>query len=571
MFSGIQRCKSLAKLIKSQRAPPWPSLPRVDLPSKDVADELVDCYLRATETIYRILHVTSFKRDYDALWVSGTEPDGAFLVQLKLVFAIGSITYDENFSLRTSAIRWVHEAQHYLSTPNFKSRLNIQSLQTHILLLLAREGLHIGGELIWISAGSLFRTSVFMGLHRDPDHLPKRTTFAAEMRRRLWNTILEITLQTSITSGTPPFISLLDFDTEPPRNFDDDQLIAEDARAKPEDHFTQSSLAIALRKTFPLRLAITKFLNDLGSSGTYREMLRLDTDLRVSYKALRQTLQAYNSNTLTPPSQFQLRAVDALINHYLSALHIPFLGPALNSTTHAFSRKVVLETALKIWCATYPSSISPTTSNSTVPPSSTPDDFSRFTSCGSGFFRTIAFQASVLIVFSLKTQLQEEETTGPVPLRPDLFAVLENAKTWTLQCIKSGQTNNKCYLLMCIVIAQMRGRVHERNEFEAADSQSVIMKAAEEAEETCLAILQEMAANGQTGADAAVDMQDPMSSNIPSEAMQDCDFMASYQEPFKHNLAYVLWQNADALFNFGGAEPMSWLFGNGSTEDSSLW
>jgi hypothetical protein len=104
VFSGFQRCKSLAKTIKSQRAPPCPSLARADLPSKDVADELVDCYLRAAETVYRILHVTSFKRDYDALWVSATEPDEAFLVQPKLVLAIGTITYDENFSLRASTI-----------------------------------------------------------------------------------------------------------------------------------------------------------------------------------------------------------------------------------------------------------------------------------------------------------------------------------------------------------------------------------------------------------------------------------------------------------------------------------
>jgi hypothetical protein len=91
----MQRCKSLAKAIKSQRTPSWPSPPTADLPSKTI------------ETVYRILRVPTFRRDYEALWVSNTEPDTAFSVQLKLVLAIGAIMYYDQFSLRTLAIQWV--------------------------------------------------------------------------------------------------------------------------------------------------------------------------------------------------------------------------------------------------------------------------------------------------------------------------------------------------------------------------------------------------------------------------------------------------------------------------------
>jgi hypothetical protein len=216
------------------------------------------------------------------------------------------------------------EAQTWLSEPKFKSRLSIQSLQTKLLLLLAQETVGVGGESIWISAGALLRKAVYMGLHRDPGYLPKRATFAAEMRRRLWNTILEVTLQSSLTSGGPPLVSLDDFDTEPPNNFDDEQLVTEDPVPKPEEDFTQVSIAVALRKTFPLRLAVTKFLNDLGSNGTYEETLRLDAELRASYKTLCRTLYGCNSYTRASPSRFEIRAVDFLMFCYLSSLHIPF-------------------------------------------------------------------------------------------------------------------------------------------------------------------------------------------------------------------------------------------------------
>lgn len=487
----------------------------------------MECYLRTSEALYRVLHIPTFRTDYDAFWVSDTDPDAAFLIQLKLVLSIGAITYDDHFSLRASAIHWVHEAIHWLSKPDFKSRLNIQSIQTDILLLLARESVNVGGELVWISAGALFRTAVCIGLHRDPAHLSKRTGLAAEMRRRLWNTILEIVLQTSLISGAPPFFSLEDFDTEPPQNFDDDQLVAEDPIPKSDNFFTQSSVAIALRKTFPLRITITKFLNDLGSSGTYEETLRLDTDLRTSYKVLRQTLQAFKSNTLPSPSHFQIRAIDILINHALCSIHVPFLGRAMDDTAYAFSTKVVLETSLKVWCTTYPSS--PQTSIDTD--SSTLDDLTRFAVCSSGFFRTAAFQASLLIVVSLKTQLQEEESTGPVPLGPDLFSVLEDAKSWSLRMIKAGETNIKWFLLMSIVCAQLQGlrKRWDETERHVPESQSLMMKVTEEAEETCLAVLQEMAERGQKDAETMASGLDPSALSMPSEAMQEWNFMVSNQ------------------------------------------
>jgi len=534
-FSGIQRCKALAKVIKAQRAPPWPSMTQADLPSKDIADDLVECYLRTSEAIYRVLHIPSFRRDYDALWVDSVEPDISFLIQLKLVLAIGSLTYDDHFSLRTSAVHWVHEAHHLLSKPDFKSRLNIQSLQTEILLLIARETVSVGSELVWISAGALFRTAVCMGLHRDPTYLSKRTTFNTEMRRRLWNTIIEIVLQNSLIAGSPPFFSLQDFDTHPPQNFDDDQLVTEDPVAESEGHLTQSSIAIALRKTFASRLGIVKYLNDLGSSGTYDETLRLDSDLRASHRILRQTLQTYQSSALLP-SQFQIRALDMIMNHTLCSLHVPFLGRAIHNTAYAFSRKVVQETILKVWCAAYPSSSQGTPTSSTLPPPL--DDLSRFILCGSGFFRTTAAQASRLVVVILKTQISEEESTGPVPLRPDLLSVLEDVRTWCLRMMRAGETNIKGYLLMSIILKQFNARMQARNvsELEPGLSMSLMMQATEEAEAICLEILKEMAAKGgqvdsaMEGLDAgssglgAVEI-DNMGFNMQSDMMQDSDFM----------------------------------------------
>lgn len=325
--------------------------------------------------------------------------------------------------------------------------------------------------------------------------------------------------------GGPPLVSIEDFDTEPPGNFDDDQLVTEDPVPKPEDDYTQVSIAIALRKTFPLRLAITKFLNNLGSHGTYEEALRLDAELRAAYKALCRTLQGCNLSAGHSPSQFEIRVVDFLMSRYLSSIHIPFFGP-LNEPVYAFSRKVVIETSLKIWRAAYPSSSIMAAQSRSDTVSSDREDLARLTACGSGFFRTVAFQASFIIAVELKTQLQEEESLRPVPLRPDLLAVLDDAKTWSLRCIEAGETNVKGYLLMCILAAQIKGLMQGLGKDEFPE---LLVKTAEEAEERCLPMLEEMAAQGQT--EGTVDGLNQMSVNMPHELMEDWDFIVSEEPP----------------------------------------
>ncbi|ESZ91752.1 putative Uncharacterized transcriptional regulatory protein [Sclerotinia borealis F-4128] len=107
-------------------------------------------------------------------------------------------------------------------------------------------------------------------------------------------------------SGGPPLISisLTDWDTEPPGNFDDDELLTSDVVRRPENEFTQTSLAIILRKTFLLRLAITRSLNDLSTLSTFEEAIRLDTELRSSYKVLSMELkiQLQEETSLGPVS-----------------------------------------------------------------------------------------------------------------------------------------------------------------------------------------------------------------------------------------------------------------------------
>ncbi|KAF2630996.1 putative C6 transcription factor [Macroventuria anomochaeta] len=490
LLSDVQRAKMLARTIKAQRAPQWPTAPTKDIPPQNVCDVLVDGYLRTIETLYRIVHIPTFRKEYEAIWETGSQPSTGFMVQLKLILAIGATLYDSTFSMRIKATRWVYEAQSWLMSPAFKSKLGICFLQNNILILLARELVDVGGELIWISAGAVVRSAVYMGLHKDPAQLQNMSTLDAEMRRRIWNTILEISLQSSLVSGGPCFISLKEFDTQPPGNFNDVDLDASIPTAMASNYYTQSSIAIALRQTLPARLTVVKFLNDLFSGGTYDETLRLDRDLRSAYKDLRHKFQSYSTNAGPTPTQFELQAVDFVLHRYTSSLHVPFFSASLHEATYAYTRKRVVESSLKLWSLA--GSSRAITSNPSFP--YTEGDLPRLCRCGSGFFRAFAFQSASLLSVELRA-LHREDSISEVNVRPDLVNIVEDAADWYLHCIRAGETGIKGYMLLSILSAQIDAL--ERN-VSKDDMPPILVKAAEDASDRCMPLLEELAGYKQT-------------------------------------------------------------------------
>ena len=501
-----------------------------DLPAKDVADELVECYLRTIETVYRILHIPTFRREYEKIWVSNSSPDPTFLVKLKLVLALGSLTYDEGFSLRNSASSWVYQAHTWASGPRLKIRFSIDAMQIHLLLLLARE-MVAHSEAIWIAAGSLVRMAMYMGLHRDPALFPRQSTYSAEMRRRLWNTTLELCLQSAMTSGGPPLVSLQDFDTQPPGNFDDDQLTTEEPIPRPEREFTQMTVARALRKTVALRIAVTKYLNDTGCQTKHEDALRLEKELRASHRNLAKTLVSCgrsSSASTSTSSPFAFRVADLIMHRYILSLHIPFLDRALHDSAYAYSRKAAVDCALKIWCAAFPASSIVTSRNQG--PEGEDAILARLIKCGTGFFRYVSFQSIVIVALELRAQIRENDGLGPAPLRRDLLSMLEEGKTWSIQCIEVGETSVKGYLLYSLMLAWIEALMQGASKEEL---QVLLLKAAEEAGDTGLRVLQGLAEEGPPG--GVTEELDDLSWTTPGGLFSDVEFMVSL-------LTLIMWK-----------------------------
>lgn len=476
-FSRIdKRCKALARFIKSQRIPslvfPLQQFGQ-HLPQRQVADALVECYLRTFESIFRIVHIPDFREEYEQYWESPATAKPAFINLLQICMAVGTCFHDETWSLRDLATRWVYEAELWLISSSSKVQTSFVGLQAMCVLRLAKQTLGLEADLAWLPVGNLVRAAMCMGLHLDPSRsgAKPRDLKEIEMRRRLWTTVLEIDLQSSMDSGGLPMLTLDDFDTEPPRNFDDAQLVACQGQGQEQEQeqdsvptspeprdanlYSQTSLQIALHQSLPIRLKIARTINEMRFRTSYETIIQLSEELSVACQKLRKQLASFppGESGMSGISVFQSRTMELLTQRFFFALHIPVLAISWTDPTYYFSRKVCLDTSLHICqlAGLLPSGRGGMTDLST--------DLYRLVNFASGLRRTAVFQSVGYVSFELSTRKEERKNQGsPVALGDaELRTILERSWEGVISGIRSGETNCKGTAAIKVFLAHADG------------------------------------------------------------------------------------------------------------------
>lgn len=452
----MEKCKAMARTIKSRRVPVFHTISIGDrVPAREVADQLIEAYLRTFESVYRVVHIPSFRAEYERYWANPQGANDHFLVLMQLCMAIGAAVHDDTFSLRASATHWVYEAQFWLMMPCEKSRMTIPGLQISLLLHQAKHMTNIGADLTWVGAGSLLRMAMCMGLHEDPRCISKMTAFRAEMRRRLWATVLEVQLQSSLDSGGPPLISPEDFDTDPPANLDDSQLLenAESAYpiAKDPSEPTQMSVPLALFRTWRARLAVVKTVNEVRSTATYNETLRVNADLTTALQAMMRHLKTLHAAGAVSP--YQLRYAEFATYRFFIGLHQPVLSRAFRNPVYYFSRKICVDMAVRLASVSFLLATEPPADPSDV-------DLYRLFLCASGQYRTALTQAAMLAGLELVHHAEEEPKGHCGPLNSGSAELRALIGAWAELCRKrivAGETNIKGYIGACSILAHIDG------------------------------------------------------------------------------------------------------------------
>ncbi|KAI0449988.1 hypothetical protein F5B21DRAFT_492670 [Xylaria acuta] len=438
-----KKCKRIARGLKVNRpsrrlSSPGPSL---DPPPRELADTMVSVYFRCFESVHRILHEPSFWAEYERFWANPESVSVGQRLKMLLVIAIGSSLCDEggpDSELRGRVQQWIYTTQAWLSGPLERGRLDIQGLRIHCLAMLARQIFSVGGDLVWMSMGSLLHRAMQIGLHRDPKHLPVMSLLEAEVRRRLWYTILEFIVQSSLDSAMPPRISFEDFDTESPSNNNDDEIDESTIGLPPHprEKYTSTSMQLLLIKSLPCRLRIVQLLNGLHSELAYPDVLALSSEIMSACQACSKFVTENRRSGITA---FQRNMCDFLVRRFLIPLHCPFASEARSNHLFHYSQKVTLDAGLAF--------ISPE-----------PDDyFSRLLAIGGGMYREGFRCAASAITHELLVQAQAQRDDGTFQSSTKQLDFLKQsfndfgALSW--ERIRQGETNIKAPMFLDIVLA----------------------------------------------------------------------------------------------------------------------
>ncbi|ETS79975.1 hypothetical protein PFICI_07504 [Pestalotiopsis fici W106-1] len=479
----MQSCKSLSQRLQQKRQIPWVHGEYgTCLPSKETADILIDKYLRTFETVQRILHVPTFRREYRMFWENQSQAPFDFLIKMQLCFSLGACLYDDIFSLRPQALQWIREASAW--TESFDSpNLSISGVQIMCLLSLAQNVVQeLIGDRTWIRSGALIRLAMAIGLHRDPTKLPSMPAAQGEMRRRLWTTVLELALSSCLDAGGTLLISLRDFDCMLPMNLDDTQLDFDDngdLLASDSATYTDTTLQIALAQTFPARLAIAEYANGFNSEQSYDKTLRLAADLKSATTRFGESIKVHHAKI----TDFQRRYYEMVMDRYMFMLHIPYATVALKDSAFLLSRDTCVDAALRLSYAALDSRLMPDafldSARAAMVVTAPCQDYVRLVLCGAGLFRATQTQALMIIAAELHARLVNWsegaclDTTGPLgTLRgQELLSFLRVGVEWTKCRILAGQDNIKDYVFQAAILAGITAMIEGGSVKEATDNE----------------------------------------------------------------------------------------------------
>jgi hypothetical protein len=190
------------------------------------------------------------------------------------------------------------------------------------------------GSSDWVTTGDLMRLALASGMHRDPSLLAtgKISAFEKEMKRRLWVTIMELEMQSSIENGIQSMLTALYWDTQSPTNLPDDAFTAEAQElpaSRPLASFTSASYLGVSRQSIPLRLHLMQLLSDPSEKIPYSEILNYDAQVNELLSGLPKWDDA---QAVIPSVLLRLQ-----LQQFLIMLHKPWAQMASKNDRYVYS------------------------------------------------------------------------------------------------------------------------------------------------------------------------------------------------------------------------------------------
>ena len=198
--------------------------------------------------------------------------------------------------------------------------------------------------------------AIRMGYHRDPRNFRGITPLQAEMRRRVWATVVMGDVLLSTQMGMPRIISDRQCDTAEPSNYNDtdlDETMTVLPLPRPESE-TTTALGLIARKRLLDALGAVSELTASAKPCAYAEVLRVDSILHAAAASIPEPLKMKDmtaSITDSPQIIMARLFLSVLLHKGQNMLHRRYLyaeSLSVNEDTYAYSRKACLDSGLEI-------------------------------------------------------------------------------------------------------------------------------------------------------------------------------------------------------------------------------
>ncbi|KAJ0120813.1 zn2cys6 transcription factor [Diaporthe amygdali] len=315
------------------------------LPGKAICDRLLEAYISMSEGIYRVIHVPTFKAEYEAFWAQTGVSDG-FLPRLMCMLSLGARFETENRGLSRDRADGINAptacalTRAWLDGLRGKQLVDMDTLQCEVLHLHASRMMLSRNQESWAQLGFIVRMAMTMGLHRDPDEFPQIRPFYAELRRRLWYTIVDMDLHLALACNLPGAVREGEYTCRPPSNLDDTDIFPDMKTlppSRPIDEYTNTQLQAYASRTLPHRIRVSTIINRLDTIRDFHEVLDCGTKLEQLLDDVNHLFPRRNQ-TLDPRAKFKdwrMRALlDMHVRRPLLALYRPFALSTVECPAH---------------------------------------------------------------------------------------------------------------------------------------------------------------------------------------------------------------------------------------------
>lgn len=315
------------------------------LPNKAICDRLLEAYIVMSEGLYRIVHVPSFRAEYETFWQQRKVSDG-FLPRLMCMLSLGARFETDKRGLSHDRADGIHAptacalARAWLDSMRGRQMADMDTLQCEVLLLHASRMMSSRNAESWTQLGFIVRMAMTMGLHRDPDEFPQIRPFYAELRRRLWYTIMDMDLHVALACNLPCSVREGEYSCRPPSNLDDNDIYPELSklpRSKPIDEYTNTQLQAYASRTLPHRIRVSSIINRLDTIRDFQEVIECGVQLERLLDDVNHLFPRRNQ-TLNPEAKFKEWRMRALLDMHvrrpLLALYRPFALSTVECPSH---------------------------------------------------------------------------------------------------------------------------------------------------------------------------------------------------------------------------------------------